>query len=107
MRYFMTNFKLALLGLMNSVGVALYTGLVAWVMYNGNRFFGTKDTILTMISILLLFVLSAAIVGALTIGRPIILFVNGLRSSAVRLFLYTVSWLMVITLGVLIYQAWR
>lgn len=50
---------------------------------------------------LLLFVLSAAIVGMLVIGRPTMMYLNGEKKEGVVLFSYTIGW-MIIGLAVII-----
>ena len=98
----MKNSKLAILALWNSLGIAVYIVLVALFMQNGERIFGKVDGLLGPIAILLLFVLSAAITGTLALGRPVLLFLENRKAEAVRMFLYTIGWLFVIIVLVLI-----
>ncbi len=78
----------------NALGTVAYIALVAAIMQNAERFFGqTEDTILAPIVFLTLFVLSAAITGSLVIGKPILMYINNEKSQAVRLFVYTLGWL--------------
>ena len=62
------------------------------------------DNFLGPVAFLLLFVLSAAITGALILGRPVVLYLENRKLEAVKLFLYTVGWLFVTTLAALIAQ---
>ncbi len=48
-------------------------------------------------ALLLVFIVSATITGLLVLGRPIYLYLNNLRSEAVKLLIYTVIFLLVIT----------
>lgn len=86
-----------LLALLNALGVAIYTILVALVMRNGERVFGKMDNLFGPVAFLLLFVLSAAVVGALILGKPVMMYFDGQKKEAVKMFVQTVLWLVVIT----------
>jgi hypothetical protein len=66
-------------------------------MFNGEKFFGKEDNFWMPVALLLLFVVSATIVGALVLGRPAYMYFNGQKQEAVRLLVYTVAWLVLIT----------
>jgi len=100
----MKNSKLVIIGLLNAFGVAAYIVGVSLIIRNGEKIFGKMDNFLGPIAFLLLFVLSAAITGALTLGRPIMLYIRGSKTEAIKLFFYTVGWLFIITLIVFIAQ---
>ena len=72
--------------------------IVAVIIYNAEKIFGTMKNIIGPIAFLLLFVTSAAITGFLVLGQPIILYVDNQRREAVKLFIYTVAWLFVFTI---------
>ncbi|MFA4937084.1 MAG: hypothetical protein WC575_02215 [Patescibacteria group bacterium] len=55
------------------------------------------NTLLGPVAFLLLFVVSATIVGLLVLGKPVTLFLEGFKKEAVRLLFYTVICLIVIT----------
>ncbi len=77
-------------------------------MTNGERLFGqTQDTILGPMAFLLLFVLSATIVGSLVLAKPAMLYFADQKSEAITLFSYTVGWLVVITIFALAFLAIR
>jgi len=57
-----------------------------------------EDTIFVMISILLLFVCSAAITGFLVLGKPIMLYIDGKKKEAIRLLSYTIFIILLVTL---------
>lgn len=97
--------KLASAGLISALGTAAYIVLVALVMQNAERIFGKMNNLLGPVAFLLLFVLSAAVTGALVLGRPVILYWENQKSAAVRLFFYTVGWLFLLTLCALAAQA--
>ena len=80
--------------------VVLYTSGVASILFNGQKLFKPKDTVFAPIAALMLFVLSGAIVGALVLGRPVLLYLDGKKSEALKMFGYTVGWL---ALGTIIF----
>lgn len=97
--------KLWKTALINSLGTAIYIALVAFLMTNGNRFFGQGNSILGGIGVLLLFTLSALIVGTLVLGKPLMLYLDGQKKEAVKLLFYTIIILAIITiifLGILV-----
>ena len=89
--------QLIKLGFFLALGEAAYIGLVALLMSGAERFFGnTPDNkILAPITFLLLFVLSAAISGALVLGKPVLMYVEGKKKEALTLFGFTLFWLFV------------
>jgi hypothetical protein len=89
------NKKLLKLSFFQALGVVAYISLVATIMQNGNKFFGPKDTFLTPVMVLLLFVISASITAGLTLGRSILWYLDGQKKEAVSLFFYVVGWLFV------------
>jgi hypothetical protein len=88
------NSKLVLRSLYNSLGAAAYIAAVAVFISNAEKFFGNKpDTFLAPLAMLLLFVLSAAVVGGLVLGKPILLYLDGEKKASVKLFLHSLAWL--------------
>jgi hypothetical protein len=73
--------------------VVLYTSGIASILFNSKTLFKQQDTVFAPIAMLMLFVLSATIVGALVLGRPILLYLDGEKSEALKMFGYTLSWL--------------
>lgn len=100
----MDNKKLAIYALINSVGVLIYTAAVATIMQNGEKIFGQMKTVWGPVAFLMLFVMSATIVGALVLGRPILFYLDGLKKEAVKLFIYTVVCLLALTMIVFVAQ---
>ena len=78
------------------MGTAIYIALVAWLMTNAEKGFGSMKTVWGPIAFLLLFVLSAAITGGLVLGRPAMLYWDGKKREAVKQFGLTLLWLFVI-----------
>lgn len=91
----MTKSKIAFIALADSVGTAVYTGLVAALMQHGDRYFG-NSSFWGPIALLLLFVLSALVTASLVLGQPIYLFLEGKKKESVTLFISTVGFLTLI-----------
>lgn len=89
----MNRKKLILWSLFNALGTLVYITLVALILQNGEKIFGKMQDISGPIAFLLLFILSAAITGALVLGRPILLYLDNNRKDALILFFYTLAWL--------------
>lgn len=86
----MKNSKLIITAILDSVGVAAYIFLVALIMNNGDKIFGTVDNeTFTPVAFLLLFVFSALITGGLVLGRPIMLYADGQKKEGIKLLFYT------------------
>jgi hypothetical protein len=97
----MPNSKLILHSFLFSLGVVAYVFLVVLVMTHGDTLFGATNNLLGPLAILLLFTVSAAITGLLVFGRPIYLFLNGMKKEAITLALYTIGFLFLETTLVL------
>ena len=97
--------KLIQRSFLNVLGVVAYVCVVALVMANGNRIFGVKDTAVTPIAALMLFVLSAAVTGSLVVGKPLLMYLNNQKNEAVKLFIYTLCWLALATITVFVIMA--
>jgi len=78
---------------LNALGTVAYVSLVTMVMANGERIFNSISKTLGPIAFLTLFVLSASVTGGLVLGKPVLMYVNGQKSDAVKLFIFTLSWL--------------
>lgn len=90
----MKPFKTAII---NSIGTVIYIALVALLMTSGNQIFGQANGVLGGVGILLLFTLSALIVGSLVLGKPLMLYLDGSKKEAVKLLFQTIITLAVIT----------
>ena len=89
--------KLVQRSLLNALGTAAYIVLAVLIISNIERLLGQEENILMPISALMFFVLSAATTGSLVLGKPIMMYFNGEKSDAVRMFIYTVGWLALFT----------
>ena len=87
--------------LINSLGTLVYCGLIAYLMINGEELFGKANSIFGVVAFLMLFVLSAAIVGSLVLGRPIIYYLDGKKKESIFLLIYTIVVLFLFTAVIL------
>ncbi|HPT08605.1 MAG TPA: hypothetical protein PLE28_02840 [bacterium] len=86
----MKNSKLIKWGILHSLGVLTYIALLAIFMDNASSWFGGEDKeIITPIIVLLLFVFSALVTGALVLAKPIMLYVDGHKKEGIKLLSYT------------------
>lgn len=96
---FMKDIKFV--ALINALLTGVYATIVALIMKNGERIFGKMDNLFGPVAFLLLFVLSAAITGALILGKPILMYLENRKPEAIRLFFYTIGWLFIIVAVIL------
>lgn len=97
--------KLLLKTFRNTFGAALYIFVVSQVMVHGDKMFGNNNTFAPF-AILLLFSLSAAIVGGLVLGQSVILFLNKKNDDGLKTAIYSIGWMAsytVIALAVLFF----
>jgi hypothetical protein len=81
---------------MNAAGVLIYITAVAMLLSNGARLFGKAEdekSFIIPVFMLLLLVVSASITGFLVVGKPILLYLDGLKKEALTLLFYTIGWL--------------
>jgi len=86
-----TNYVWQSLGL--AAGVVLYVTAVSWFMLNAEDTFPKEDSLLQPLMMLLLFVVSATITSSLVLGRPIHLYLSGLKREAFILLAAILGWL--------------
>ena len=99
----MKNKDLIFHSLGHAILVFLYISGVAWLLFNAQKLFSPGRNFLAPVFMLLLFVLSATIVGTLVLGRPAVLYFDGSKSLAFRFFGYTLAWIFIITLIVFLF----
>jgi len=85
--------KLIQRSLLNALGTIAYVTIVATIMQNGEKIFGNMDKTAAPIAFLTLFVLSASVTGGLVLGKPVLMYLNNQKSEAINLFIYTLCWL--------------
>ena len=98
----MENKKILQRSLLSALGAAAYIMLVAWFMTNMETAMGSVRGFLGPVAILLLFVVSAAVTGALVLGKPVLLYMEGAKREALEFFGFTVCWLIVFFFLVLV-----
>ena len=101
----MEKSKLMKISLINAVLTIVYVFLVSLLIWKGNEIFGKMDNLFGPFAFLLLFTLSAAIVGSLIVGKPIFLYLDGKKKEAIKLLLYTITWLLAATIALLLILA--
>jgi len=77
-----------------SLGAGIYIVFVALFINHANSLLGSADTVYTSIAALLLFTMSALIVGGLLIGKPIFLYIDG-KKKGCHLDAFRQRWLVV------------
>lgn len=90
---------------LHALGTLIYIVLVATLMQNGDKIFGEMDNFLGPIAFLLLFTLSAIVVGGLILIKPLALYLDGKKKEALSLLLMTIGWLAGFTIISLIIAA--
>ncbi len=102
----MLNKKIATQSLSYAAGAILYVSLVATVMSNAERILGQQeDGVLAPIVFLLLLVVSAATMGMLIFGKPVMLYIDGKKREAVAMVICTIGSLAIFTASLLIVLA--
>jgi hypothetical protein len=72
---------------------AVYILGVALFMGNAERLVGGGNGLVGGAAFLTLFVVSAAVTGSLIIGKPVLMYIDGAKKDAVRLFIANIAWL--------------
>ncbi len=80
----------------SALGVAVYVLAFTWFINNAQGWFGTQQVWIGPFLMLILFIISACVTGGLVLARPVMMYLDGQKSDAVHLFLYTVAALAVI-----------
>jgi hypothetical protein len=69
---------------------------VGLFMSNASRVFGQKDTMLTPVAVLMLLVFSAALMGILVFGQPLMWYIDGKKKAALNLLGCTMAVLLIL-----------
>jgi len=86
---------LAIISLAQAAGVFVYNLLLIVFMNGMEDFLTSDDQLIAPFIFLTLFVVSAAITGALVLGKPILLYLDKKRSEAIKLFIMSLAWLLI------------
>jgi hypothetical protein len=87
------NKQLLLKTFRNTALAAIYIFLVSQLMLRGGEWFGNGNSVVGSFVILLLFSLSAAVVGGLVFGESVILFFDNKKRESIKAAIYSVGWL--------------
>ncbi|MEK9180116.1 MAG: hypothetical protein AAB897_01775 [Patescibacteria group bacterium] len=95
--------------LINAAGVFVYVFGVVWLISNAKIIFGEQEPEGPIIPLfmLLLFIVSATITVLLVFGKPVYMYLDGLKREAIILLLSTLAWLILllaVVAGVIIAQ---
>jgi len=101
----MTKPKIIQHGALHALLAAVYVGLIATLLHMGQVWFGGDNRFLVPMGMLLLLCLSAAIMGVLIFGRPVMLYIDGAKKEAVQMLGYTLASLAIITVLVFVAMA--
>ena len=101
----MKNCKHSHCSLINALGVLVYVSLVAILMFYGQALFGKMAGFFGVMAFLLLFVISASVVGALVLGKPVMLYLDNKKEEAVKLLIHTIGWLVIFMIVVFVVVA--
>ena len=99
----MKNINPFLQSFLCALGVLIYVSTIAILGFNSQAIFGGESSFLIPIMMLLLFVVSATITGGLVLGKPIILYWDGLKKEAFVFFFSTLAWLVIFLSLVMIF----
>ena len=75
----------------NAIAAAGYIVVIASIMFYGSQFLGPQETVIIPITMLSLFVLSAAVMSYLFVYQPIIMYLDGEKQAGVKLFMQTIG----------------
>jgi len=92
----MNNKQIIGYGLLNAVGAAVYIWLIALLLSNAGSALGPINGPLGATAFLLVFVISAAVMGIVIFGRPVLWYVSGRKEEAVHLLAATIVFLIII-----------
>jgi hypothetical protein len=81
----------------NTILAAMYVFIVTQIMQNAEKWMGEGNQIIGPFVFLMLFCLSAAVVGGLVLGEGIWLFINNKKSDSIKAIIYSIGWLGVYT----------
>ena len=90
------------MSLVNAIGVFIYVSAIAWLGFNSQALFGKSNSFLAPLFMLLLFVVSASVTGLLVLGKPVYLYLNGLKKEAFIFFFATLAWLVLFLVAVVV-----
>ncbi len=97
--------KYILRGLLHAAGVVAYVSGLANLIFNGKTIFDKEpNTFLVPVLFLLIFIISASITSFLVFGKPIQLYLAGLKKEALTLLFSTIGGLVafLVLIGIIV-----
>lgn len=88
---------------LHAVGGALYVAGIVWFVTTVGKLIGPEGGFIGGITFLLVFVISAAIMGSIILLRPIFWYFAGKKHEAVKLLVATIAFLLLIAVGVIFF----
>lgn len=96
----MNTLKIIKNALIDSILAIIYIVLVATLLTHSQQLFGKVSGALSGTAFLLTFVFSAAIMGTVLFGRPLLWYLDGFKKEAVKLVFYTLGFLLLAIIAV-------
>ncbi|MFA6547336.1 MAG: hypothetical protein WCT11_00110 [Candidatus Magasanikbacteria bacterium] len=96
------NKKILGRSLLHAFLAVVYVFLIGMLMRNGEKIFGNDSKLLGTMSFLLLFVISATVMGFLVLGKPILMYLENKKKEALWMFFGTLGWLVVFLILVVV-----
>jgi len=83
-----------------SLATMAYITLVAFVLSNGEKWFGRVGGFLAPTAMLTLFVFSALVTSSFVLGGPIWMYFEGEKKRALRFFVFNAGWILLVLVGI-------
>jgi hypothetical protein len=90
-----------------ALGAGVYIVLVGLFMHYAESLFGKNDNVIGIVAVLILFSLSALVVGGLLIGKPVMLYIDGKKKDAILMLASVAGWMLLFFLIALLVLAVR
>lgn len=88
---------------LHAIGTFAYIALIAYFLFNGQHWLGSKpDNFFMPVLMLLLLVVSATITGLLVLGRPLQLYLDNHKKEGITMLFSTLGWLFIFAVIVLL-----
>ena len=91
------DWKIFKRGSLNALATFVYVAVVGLFVSHASVIFGPKDTAFTPVAVLMLLVFSAALMGILVFGQPVLWYLDGKKKEALSLLSYTMMALLGLT----------
>ena len=91
------NWQIFRRAVLNALATLAYVAVVGLFMSHASVIFGPKDTAFTPVAVLMLLVFSAALMGILVFGQPVLWYLDGKKKEALSLLGYTMVSLLGLT----------